>query len=175
MQTYFKVASHGHKAKMLNLLPDSLGKGSLQKSFVKPTQPFKGQSDWGSLDPGQLLCKPRLCSRRWEALDEHITWEQIPLHRTSLEPHLCPTKVHTAVAVQSCLTLCDPWTVTCQALLSFTISQSLLRFVSIESVMLSNNLILCSPLLLISSIFKTVYKVLWEILERLVMAETEEY
>ena len=37
--------------------------------------------------------------------------------------------------------------------LSFTISRSLLRFMSIELVMLSNHLILCCPLLLLSSIF----------------------
>ena len=40
------------------------------------------------------------------------------------------------------------WTATCQAPLSFSISQSLLRFLSIESVMLSNHLILGCPLLL---------------------------
>ena len=38
-----------------------------------------------------------------------------------------------------------------QASLSFTISQSLLKFMSIESVMLSNHLILCHPLLLLLS------------------------
>ena len=38
-------------------------------------------------------------------------------------------------------------TVALQASLSFTVSQSLLKFVSIESVMLSNHLILCCPLL----------------------------
>ena len=43
-----------------------------------------------------------------------------------------------------------------QALLSFTISQSLLKFVSIESVMLSNNLILCHLLLLLPSIFPSI-------------------
>ena len=41
-----------------------------------------------------------------------------------------------------------PWTATRQASLSFTISQSLLKFMSIESVMLSNHLILCRPFLL---------------------------
>ena len=41
-----------------------------------------------------------------------------------------------------------PWTVAPQALLCFTISQSLLKLVSIESVMLSNHLIVCHPLLL---------------------------
>ena len=39
---------------------------------------------------------------------------------------------------ESCLTLCDPWIAAHQASLSFTISQSLLRLMSIESVMLSN-------------------------------------
>ena len=46
-----------------------------------------------------------------------------------------------------------PWTAAHQASLSFTISQSLLRFMSIESVMLSNHFILCHPLLLLPSIF----------------------
>ena len=41
-----------------------------------------------------------------------------------------------------------PWTAACQASLSFTISQSLLKLMSIESVMPSNHLNLCRPLLL---------------------------
>ena len=44
-----------------------------------------------------------------------------------------------------------PWTVAHQASLSFTISRSLLKFKSIESVMPSNILILCCPLLLLPS------------------------
>ena len=40
------------------------------------------------------------------------------------------------------------WTAACQASLSFTISQSLLKLMSMESVMPSNHLILCCPLLL---------------------------
>ena len=40
--------------------------------------------------------------------------------------------------------------------LSFTVSQSLLRFVSIESVMLTNYLILCFPLLLLPSVFPSI-------------------
>ena len=42
------------------------------------------------------------------------------------------------VVVQSCLTLNDPWTAACQAPQSFTVSWSLLEFMSIESVTLSN-------------------------------------
>ena len=48
-----------------------------------------------------------------------------------------------------------PWTAAHQVSLSPTISQSLLRFMSIESVMLSNHLILCCPLLL-PSIFPSI-------------------
>ena len=46
-----------------------------------------------------------------------------------------------------------PWTAACQASLSFTSSWSLLKLMSIESVMSSNHLILCRPLLLLPSIF----------------------
>ena len=49
-----------------------------------------------------------------------------------------------------------PWTAACQTPLSFTISWNLLRFMSIESVMLSNHLILCYPLLLLPSIFPNI-------------------
>ena len=54
---------------------------------------------------------------------------------------------------QLCLTLCDPMNCSMPVLLSFTISQSLLKLMSIESVMLSNHFILCHPLLLLPSIF----------------------
>ena len=46
-----------------------------------------------------------------------------------------------------------PWTAAYQAFLSLTVSQGLLKFMSIESVMLSNQLILCYPLLLLPSTF----------------------
>ena len=49
-----------------------------------------------------------------------------------------------------------PWTAACQVSLSFTISWSLLRFMSIESLMLSNRLILCCPLLLLPSVFPSI-------------------
>ena len=49
-----------------------------------------------------------------------------------------------------------PWTVACQASLSTTNSQSLLKLMSIESVMPSNHLILCHPLVLLPSIFPSI-------------------
>ena len=56
---------------------------------------------------------------------------------------------------KSCLTV-TPWTIARQAPLSFHISQSLLKFTSVESVMLSNHLILYHPLLLLPSIFPSI-------------------
>ena len=49
-----------------------------------------------------------------------------------------------------------PWTIACQAFLSITNSQSLLKLMSIELVMSSNHLILCHPLLLLPSIFPSI-------------------
>ena len=63
------------------------------------------------------------------------------------------------VVVQSlsCVQLfATPWTAAFQASLSFTISRSLLRLMSIESVMPSNHLILCRPLLLLPSILPSI-------------------
>ena len=49
-----------------------------------------------------------------------------------------------------------PWTAAHQASLSITNSRSLLKLMSIKSVMLANFLILCHPLLLLSSIFPSI-------------------
>ena len=57
---------------------------------------------------------------------------------------------------QSCPTLCDPWTIARQASLSIANSWSLLKLMSIESVMQSNHLISCHPLLLPPSIFPSI-------------------
>ena len=59
----------------------------------------------------------------------------------------------------SCQVVSDfavPWTAACQAFLTFTIAQSLLKHVSIESVTSYNHLILCNPLLLLPSIFPSI-------------------
>ena len=54
----------------------------------------------------------------------------------------------------SCVRLfATPWTAACQASLSCTIYRNLLKLTSIESVMTSDHLILCCPLLLLPSIF----------------------
>ena len=61
------------------------------------------------------------------------------------------------VQLLSCVSLsATPWTAACQASLSLTVSQSLLKLMAIEWVMSSNNLILCHPLLLPPSIFPSI-------------------
>ena len=69
------------------------------------------------------------------------------------------TFIYNVVVVQSLICvqlLVTAWTAACQASLSFTISLHLLKLMSIESVMPSNRLILCYPLLLLPSIFPSV-------------------
>ena len=57
---------------------------------------------------------------------------------------------------QSCPTLCDPWIAARQASLFITKSLGLLTLMSITSVMPTNHLILCYPLLLLPSIFPSI-------------------
>ena len=57
---------------------------------------------------------------------------------------------------QSCRLFATPWTAACQASLSFSNSQSLLKPLSMEPVMPSNHFILCHPLLLLPSIFPSI-------------------
>ena len=63
----------------------------------------------------------------------------------------------TSVQSLSCVWLfATPWTAALQASLSITNSWSLLKLMSIESVMASNHLILCHPLILLPSIFPSI-------------------
>ena len=77
------------------------------------------------------------------------------------ETQICPPQF---VSVQfsqfSCSVVSDsvtPWAAVCQASLSITNSQSLLKLMSIKSVMPSIHLILCHPLLLLPSIFPSIW------------------
>ena len=69
--------------------------------------------------------------------------------------HACKPDEHRSCYSVSelCPALVTPWTAALQPSLSFTISQSFLKLMSIESMMSSNHLILCCPLLLLPSIF----------------------
>ena len=64
--------------------------------------------------------------------------------------------VQFSLVAQSCMTFCDPMDCSTPGFLSITNSRSLLKLLCIESVMPSNHLILCHPLLLLPSIFPSI-------------------
>ena len=114
-----------------------LGKGALDS----PSHPSSGvqvgspeTSSW----PGTLVLDS--CDNSWGS---HHCFGHILMYHPYQSAHLLS-------CVRLFVTL---WTAACQASLSITNSQSLLQHIYIESVMPSNHLILCRPLLLLPSIF----------------------
>ena len=77
-------------------------------------------------------------------------WCKICLFSTAL------STLQFSSVTRSCPNLCDPMDCSTQAYLSITNSWSLLKLMSIKSVMPSNHLILCHPLLLLPSIFPSI-------------------
>ena len=91
---------------------------------------------------------------KWVAVEELITESTAYLNKWSRH-YSWPLQIvaQSLICVQLFAT---PQTAGCQASLSFTISQSLLKFIPIESVMPSNHLIVCHPFLLLPSIFPSI-------------------
>ena len=83
----------------------------------------------------------------------HIFCQFLPVCIIFLRDTLKRVYLLISSVAQSCLTLCNPMDCSTPTSLSITNSQSWLKFVSIESMMPSNHLILCRPLLLPPSIF----------------------
>ena len=87
-----------------------------------------------------------------------LIWS-LSLHHYTLTWHFAITKFETCLTfqfssvTQSVQLFATPWTAAHQASLSITNSQSLLKLISIKSVMTSNYLIICYPLLLPHSVF----------------------
>ena len=80
----------------------------------------------------------------------------LSIHQSILFCKLQMPKHCCCSVTQSCLTLCDPMDCSMPGSLSITNSQSLLKLMSIESVMPSNHLVFCHPLLLLPSIFPSI-------------------
>ena len=84
-----------------------------------------------------------------------IPWTEEPIAHGVTEDLATKTTLSALQGfAKSRLTLCN--SMDCQASLSITISGSVLRFMPIESVMPSNHLILCHPLLLLPSVFPSI-------------------
>jgi len=95
----------------------------------------------GQSNSPNIICWKRLSCLYWIAL----------ANLSKINNHLLVVQL-----LSSDWLLVTPPTATRQAPLSPTISWSLLKFMSIESVMLSNHLVLCCPLLLLPSIFPSI-------------------
>ena len=103
-----------------------------------------------------------LVNAHWEDTNTSGWWWR---GYTSIQPILCfcsffvffLTGTNVVIQSLSCVQFSvTPWTAAHQTPLSFTFSQSLLKLMSIESVMPSNHLILCHPLLLLPSVFPSI-------------------
>ena len=77
-----------------------------------------------------------------------------PFHHTWI--YVNEANIQFSSVTQLCPTLATPWTAVHQASLSITSFWRLLKLISIKSVMPSNHLILCRPLLLLPSIFPSI-------------------
>ena len=103
----------------------------------------------GSSNPLQYFCLENSMDRgAWWATVHEITKSQ-----TLLSTHTVKSECELQIPVSSVQSfsrvrlLATPWTAACQASLSITNSRSLLKLLSIKSVMPFNHLILCLPLL----------------------------
>ena len=76
--------------------------------------------------------------------------------KTEMRYHLAPVRISSVQSLSRVWLFATPWTAAHQASLSIANSWSLLRLMSIESVMPFNHLILCHPLLLLYSIFPSI-------------------
>ena len=94
---------------------------------------------------GCCACPLHTSPKRWA---DHLSYPSSPTLR-----HIPVVVVQLLSRIQL---FASPWTTACQAPLSTAISWSLLSFMSIESVMLSNHLTLCHLLLFLPSIFASI-------------------
>ena len=145
-------SSHSLQVRMtLATVPEALGKfaGSTQPSYYHH---HHHPPQRGILTPREIRCH--------SATGRADTHTQVNLTAKPIVATGSPRKQILRVAVVqllSCVQLfATPWTAAHQASLSFTISRSLLKPTFIESVMSSNHLILCHPLLLPPSIFPSI-------------------
>ena len=111
--------------------------------------------------PGEGKGYPHQCSRLENSMNCVV--QGVTKSRTWLSAfdfHMIYIYIHIYTHIYllfSCLVVSDslwpPWAAVLQACLSFTISQSLFKLMSIESAMPSNHLVLCRPLLLLPPAF----------------------
>ena len=92
----------------------------------------------------------------WLASVLNPDYASVQFSRSVVSDSLRPHQFSSVQSLSRVQLFATPWTAACQASLSITNSRSLLKLMSIESVMPSNHLILCRPLLLLPSIFPSI-------------------
>ena len=163
-------------------LQDSLSDPTQKGSHMLTHDQRQKRSHQGERSSGEGVAKWGLWQPRGVSVNHHLCWGVLPSSgflETSLLPvslkakyspvlspvlldyleffYISDHRDDAVVQSLSCVRFfVTPWTAALQASLSFTISQSLLKFMSIESVMASNYLILCQPHLLFPSIFPSI-------------------
>ena len=118
--------------------------------------------------------KRRYCSFTQVVRKRWTDWLTFKMKETHLSEHNTHIYIYIETIIAVCLLFAviqslsyvwlfvTPWTAPCQAFLSFTISQSLLKLMPIESMMPSNNLTLCCPLIFLPSIFLSISLFQWD-------------
>ena len=104
------------------------------------------------LNPNSRQCKDHP-SKVNTVLSCPVVSDSLQLHQLE---HARPPSIQFSRSLSHVWLFATPWTAARQASLSITNSQSLLKLMSIESVMPSNHLILCRPLLFLPSIFSSI-------------------
>ena len=100
--------------------------------------------DWGQEEEGD--------NRGWDGWIASLTqwtwvWASFGRWWRTRKPGMLQSQFSSVQSLSRVGLFATPWTVACQASLSFTVFWSLLKFMSFESVMPSNGLLLCHPLL----------------------------
>ena len=91
------------------------------------------------------------------AFRKGVRWPKLSIYQRGTEnPHIYVPSLLLFFSRSVVSDSAMPWTAACQASLSFTISLSSLKFMSIESVTPSNHRVLCRPLLLLPSHFPSI-------------------
>ena len=99
-----------------------------------------------------------LASRAWThhplCLEHPLPLSNLPPQRLNL--NFSSVQFSSSQSLSRVRLFATPWTAACQASLSITNAWSLLKLMSMESVMPSSHLILCHPLLLLPSIYPSI-------------------
>ena len=121
--------------------------------FISSPRGSSQPKDWT-----HISCPGRGILYRWAIWESQGHEEKCAESRTHLNGWvgLVVSTFYCCSVAQPCLTLCNPMDCSTPGFLSLTTSQRLLKLMSIESVMPSNHLFLCRPLLLLPSIFPSI-------------------